>query len=603
MTASDIRQKFLTFFQDKEHQIVASSSLVPQDDSSVLFTTAGMQQFKPYYLGEKDPLIDWGSKNTVSIQKCLRTSDIDEIGDNTHLTMFEMMGNFSFGGYWKEEAIRWAHEFITKELGLEISYVTIFRGSKIVPKDEVSRDIWQKLGLKDIREEGMEDVFWGPTGQTGPCGPTTEIYCRNAKNENVEIWNIVFNEFLCHGTREELLVDKAKLSPLTIKGIDTGMGLERLLTIINKKESVFETDLFLPLVENLRNNANKADSKSERIIVDHLRASVFIIADGVYPANVDSGYILRRLIRRTIRYADQIQANNQMIEKLAEKVIEQYGQNYPELKEKREIILTELKKEEVKFRKTLANGIKVLDKNLSIKTNALIDTAESLTQSVLTGEFFFDLYQSFGFPLELAIEELKNRGQIMVAETENRLKTEFSKLISEHRDNSRIGADKKFKGGLAGTNPKEIQYHTATHLLLASLRQVLGQGIEQKGSNITTERLRFDFNWPDKLSNEEIKKIEDLVNEKIAAKMNVYREELSKIEARQSGAVGLFEDKYGERVIIYSIGAPTTSPTPAFSREFCGGPHVANTGELTKFKIIKEESVAAGIRRLKAVLE
>jgi len=573
MASDEIRQKFLKFFEARGHKIIPSALLVPQDDSSVLFTTAGMQQFKPYYTGDKDSLVDFDSKNTASAQKCVRTSDIDEIGDNTHLTFFEMLGNFSFGDYWKEEAIKWAHEFITQELGLEISYVTVFCGSAGMPRDEESKRIWNSLGITDVREEGMKDVFWGPTGNSGPCGPTTEIYCQNASSQEVEIWNIVFNEFMCNGSREEFLSGQAKLTPLATKGIDTGLGLERLLAIVNKKDSVFETDLFAPIMSEIVQQSAKPNEKAKRIVADHIRTAVFLLADSIIPSNTDRGYVLRRIIRRAVRYADQMQADSEITRKVAHVVIEKYKNIYPELEQNREKIFGELNKEEERFRKTLAQGLKEFEKNKDP----------------------FDLYQTFGFPIELTEELAKEKGLAIDRQ-------KFDEQMAKHQNISRSGAEQKFKGGLAGTGEMETKYHTATHLLLASLRQVLDANIVQKGSNITAERLRFDFNWPAKLTGEQIKAVEDLVNAKIGAKIPVEMLELPKDEALKIVTTPSFDlSKYGDTVKIYKIGGSTSSPQ-AFSAEFCGGPHVANTGDLGHFHITKEEAVATGIRRIKAVL-
>lgn len=597
MTSDEIRQKFLEFFEARGHKVVPSASLVPEDDPSVLFTTAGMQQFKSYYTGTKDAQADFDTLNIVSAQKCVRTSDIDEVGDNTHLTFFEMLGNFSFGGYGKEEAIKYAYEFITQELNLKISHVSIFGGSDILSKDEESKNIWLALGVDDIREEGITDVFWGPTGQAGPCGPTTEIYCQNASGQEIEVWNIVFNEFICDGSREELLAGKIKLTPLAITGIDTGMGLERLLVIINKKENIFETDLFAPIMSEIIQQSASSTSlpqaiKAIRIMADHARTAVFLISADVTPSNTERGYVLRRIIRRAVRYADQMQSDNNVLRQVAEVVIEKYKKIYPELDQNREEIFTELTREENKFRQTLTRGIKALDQQRSGRTNSV------------TGKFLFDLYQTFGFPLELAIEELKTHGQEFVTEVETELKDEFSQLTKKHQAISKVGAEQKFKGGLAGTGEIETKYHTTTHLLLASLRTVLGEDIKQKGSNITAERLRFDFNWPTKLTDEQIKGVEDLVNEKIQAKIPVEMLELPKDEALKIVTTLSFDlSKYGETVKVYKIGD--------FSAEFCGGPHVANTGDLAstssaqvaKFKITKEEAVATSVRRIKAVLD
>ncbi|OHA19075.1 MAG: hypothetical protein A3C08_00060 [Candidatus Taylorbacteria bacterium RIFCSPHIGHO2_02_FULL_47_18] len=537
MTTNEVRQKFLKFFEARGHVIVPSAPLVPENDSTVLFTTAGMQQFKPYYIGEKNALKDFGSKNTASVQKCVRTSDIDEVGDATHLTLFEMLGNFSFGGYGRKEAIEYAHDFITKELGLLISYVTVYKGSENVPQDKESQAIWKSLGVADVREEGA-DVFWGPTGNSGPCGPTTEIYCKPARagvdagGRDVEIWNIVFNEYLCNGSREQLDNGEAKLTKLPFLGIDTGMGLERLCAVLQKKESVYETDAFAPGIKN----------RAQRIIADHTRAATEMMQEGVGPSNLGRGYVLRRLIRRAILHADRIGV----------KISERF------------------KDEEAKFRKTLAAGLKEFEK----RTDPFI------------------LFTSYGFPIELTKELAKEKG--IAVDTK-----EFEQAFEKHKEISRAGAEKKFKGGLADTSEMSIKYHTATHLLHQALRDVLGKEVQQKGSNITPERLRFDFAFSRKMTDNEKKKVEKTVNEKIKENLTVHKVTLPLAEAKKSGALHFFDEKYPDDVLIHYIGE---SLETAYSKEFCGGPHVANTGTLGMFRIAKEEAVSSGVRRIKAVL-
>jgi alanyl-tRNA synthetase len=597
MTHFEIRDKFLKFFESKGHTRVSSSSLLPTDPS-VLFTTAGMQQFKPYYTGEADPMKDFSSLNTVSIQKSMRTSDIDEVGDDTHLTFFEMLGNFSFGGYWKEEAIKWAHEFITKELELEISYVTIFRGSDAVPKDEESKKIWRGLGIaeENIREEGMDDVFWGPTGNQGPCGPTTEIYCKNTNSQDVEIWNIVFNEFMCDGSRKQLLAGEAHLSPLTKKGIDTGMGLDRLATIVEKK-NIFETDLFVPLLTEIRGKNlydYESNKKAERIIADHLRASIFLIADGVIPSNTAQGYILRRLLRRTIRYAKQLNLPEDIYERAVHVVGHDiYNDIYPELEEKKKIILEVILNEKNKFLKTLDRGLKEFEK---IANNPTISGKEA-----------FDLYQSYGFPIEMVEELAKEKGLSVDV-------SEFQKQITAHKMLSTAGAEKKFGGhglvldagelkvGSAEELQKITRLHTATHLMNQALHNVLGEGIKQAGSDITTERTRFDFTFDRKVTPEELKKIEDEVNDKIREDLPVQMAEVPKEEATAGGARSFRPEKYPDVVKVYYVGTDKDW-RKAYSKEFCGGPHVDRTGVIGRFKITKEESASAGIRRIRATVE
>ena len=561
MNSRDIRQKFLKFFEGYGHKIVPSSSLIPENDPTVLFTTAGMQQFKPYYLGEKSPFGD----KVVSVQKCVRTSDIDEVGDNTHLTFFEMLGNFAFNNaVSKKEAIQYAYDFITKELGLVIDYVSVFSaegGSISGRKDKIlddieSENIWRAIDSKiKIVKSGKEDNFWGPTGEEGPCGPTTEIYVNG-----VEIWNIVFNEYYKN--------KDGTYRPLEIKGIDTGMGLERLLVAVQGKNNVYETDLF-----------HEEKTREERIISDHVKASLFLISDGVAPSNTGSGYILRRLIRRAVRLSKE------SLESAIEKVKKTYEGAYI-LDDKGEI-----KKEEEKFRHTLEKGLKEFEK----------------------GEDPFILFTTYGFPIELTLELAHEQGKTVDM-------SDFKNKMKSHQIESRKGAEHKFKGGLADTDPKTIRLHTAHHLLLAALQKVLGKGVKQRGSNITQERLRLDFAFERKLTDEEKKQIEDLVNQKIKEGLDVIKKEMPKAEAEKLGAEMEFGAKYGDTVSVYMIGGPEKSDfkgspkSDFFSIEFCGGPHVKNTAELAisnnpstplgaKFKILKEEAIATGIRRIKAILE
>ena len=561
MSSIEIRSKFLEFFEKNGHTIVPSSSLIPKDDDSVLFTTAGMQQFKDYYTDKKDAQSDFHSKNTVSIQKCIRTSDIDEVGDSSHLTFFEMFGNFSFGGYYKENAIKYAYEFITREMALDISYITVFKGLENSPikKDEESIKVWKSLGIKDIREEGMEDVFWGPTGSSGPCGPTTEIYCKDNKGKDLEIWNIVFNEFYCYSSREQLLESPqtVRLESLSFKGIDTGMGLERLVMIIQKVDNIYDTDIFKSAMNKIKENSDKWDIKGARIIADHIRASTSLIEDGVIPSNTDRGYILRRLLRRAIRYAKTIDLKIDLIELVDNDKVE---------------IKEEIRKEIERFEKTLEIGLREFEK----------------------GRDAFILYSSYGFPLELAMELAKEKGISIDVD-------KFNEEMKKHQELSRSGALQKFKGGLADADdPIIIKYHTATHLLHQALCDVLGDGITQKGSNITKERLRFDFSFDRKMTDEEKVKVEDIVNNKIRENLYVKNIVMPRDEAEKTGAKHFFGDKYGDEISIYYIGDTLEN---AYSKEFCGGPHVGNTGEIGKFKIQKEEAVAGGIRRIKAVLQ
>ncbi|MDD5032581.1 MAG: alanine--tRNA ligase [Candidatus Pacebacteria bacterium] len=538
MNSEEIREKFLEFFEKNGHKIIPSSSLIPTDPS-VLLTTAGMQQFKPYYLGEKSP---YGDK-VCSVQKCFRTSDIDEVGDERHLTFFEMLGNFSFNNACsKKEAIELAYEFITKEMELEIDYVSVFGGEGNLTADKKSEEIWKQVDSSlEVKKFGKEDNFWGPTGDEGPCGPTTEIYVNG-----IEIWNIVFNEYYKN--------KDGKYERLETLGVDTGMGLERLAMVSQNKNNVFENDLFEPIMQAVSNN---------RIIADHLRGAVFLLADGITPSNLGRGYILRRLIRRVMAkgFGDKM-------ENIADIVIENYGNFYPELEQNKNNVFEEFKKEKEAFEKTLEKGMKELQK---------------MGQKI-SGEQAFLLFSTYGFPLELIKESVKEVDE-----------ASFQKEFEKHQELSRTASAGMFKSGLAGHSEQEIKYHTASHLLLAALRKVLGESVSQKGSNITPERLRLDFSWSEKLTDEQKTQVEKLVNEKIAENLSVLREEMTLDEAKNSGALGVFEHKYGEKVSVYSISD--------FSKEICGGPHVENTCVLGKFKIIKEEAVSAGVRRIKAILE
>ena len=547
MDSGKIREEFLEFFEKNGHKIVPSSSLLPSD-LSVLFTTAGMQQFKPYFLGEKSP---YGNKAT-SCQKCFRTSDIEEVGDESHLTFFEMLGNFSFNEYGKEEAIKLAKEFLDL-INIKIDYVTVFAGDKDVPRDEESVKVWNEFGFFEksgnLRFAGKEDNFWGPTGEEGPCGPTTEIY-----SQGIEIWNIVFNQFYCHR-------DKS-LAKLETFGVDTGMGLERLAKVSQNVKTVFDTDLFSPILKDIPGN----DEKARRIIADHVKAAVFLISEGILPSNVERGYILRRILRRAIRYGNVLGLAKHNLIALAGKVVEVYRDVYPELKSSEADILIAVQREEEKFEKTLDEGLKQLGKGLDA----------------------FELYTTYGFPIELTLELAEEKGVKIDVE-------EFNKKFKEHQEISRAGVEKKFKGGLADQGEKTVKYHTANHLLLAALRQILGPEIYQKGSNITAERLRFDFNYLQKLNEEQIGKIENLVNQKIKEDIAVETLEMPKSEALKIAKISFDPAKYGEIVKVYKIGD--------FSIELCGGPHIQRTGDLGHFKITKEESSGAGIRRIRAALE
>jgi len=562
MSSKELRKKFLDFFKNKDHNIVKSSSLLP-NDSSVLFTTAGMQQFKEYYLDKKSP---YGNK-VASCQKCFRTSDIEEVGDERHLTFFEMLGNFSFGDYFKKEAIYFAKEFLDT-LNLKIDYVTVFEGDGEIQKDVDSYNVWKELGFSEEKNnlifKGRDENFWGPTGEEGPCGPTTEIYING-----IEIWNLVFNEYFQDKNK--------KLTLLKKKGVDTGMGLERLSMIVQNKPTIFETDLFLPIIKEIENQFNLKYENNNyyfRIIADHIKSAVFLISENIYPSNIERGYILRRLIRRAIRYGKLMNLPSGFLLPLAKKVIEIYKDVYCEIKLSENNILTVILNEEEKFEKTLNKGLKQFEKIAKKKE--------------ITGEEAFHLYDTYGFPIELT-KELADEKNIKVDIGG------FYNFFKKHQEVSRKGVEAKFGGIGKNADYNATRLHTATHLLQSALREVLGESVRQMGSDINSFRLRFDFSFPRKLTNEEIQKIEGIVNQKIKEDLEVKREEMSYEKAIRSGALSFFKEKYPPKVSVYSIGD--------FSKEICAGPHVKKTSELKKFKIIKEESSGANIRRIRAVLE
>lgn len=586
MSSKEIRDKFLKYMKDEGHAIVPSSSLMP-DDPSVLLTTAGMQQFKKYYTGDLDAMKDFGSKNTASVQKSFRTSDIDEVGDESHLTFFEMLGNFSFGGYFKKEAIKYGYDFITRVMKLEIEYVTVFDPDKVrkgdwrksVPFDEESYELWKAIGMSEdrIMREGM-DNFWGPTGNEGPCGPTTEIYVKNASGNAVEVWNIVFNEFYRDSGN--------KLTKLPTPGVDTGMGLERLAMVSQNVATIFDTDLFSSLMSMLPPRMNM---RTKRIIADHVRGICFLISDGVRPSNKEAGYVLRRLIRRAIvhEYIAGIGLSSGMeLTHLLDQVVREYQPFYGELN--KETIDAVFGDEYQKFKKTLEVGLKELEK-----------------LSAIDSKIAFKLYESSGLPYEI-IKELG--GEKASALDREGFEEEFKK----HQEISRAGQEKKFgghglvldTGELKAADEEELKkvtrLHTATHMLQQALREVLGPEVKQAGSDITTERTRFDFSFSRKLTTEEIEKVEDIVNKKVAEDLSMQKVVLPKAEAEKTGALYFFKEKYPDPVNVYYIGKDLDS---AWSKEFCGGPHVAHTGEIGKFKITKEEAVGAGTRRIRATVE
>jgi len=618
MRSQDIRERFLDFFRCRGHAVVPSSSLIP-DDPSVLLTTAGMQQFKKYYTGGSDSLKDFGSKNTASCQKSFRTSDIDTVGDESHLTFFEMLGNFSFGGYGKREAIQYAHEFIVKEMGLPISQVKIFKGSAAVPRDEESARIWRALGIADtdIREEGMDDVFWGPTGNAGPCGPTTEIYIKNTAGQDIEIWNIVFNQFFYPGSREELLsgVPGKALAPLKQFGVDTGMGLERLAMIAQGVKTIFETDFFIPLIKLFPPNTEEV---YKRIISDHIRAIVFLLADDLRPGNKEAPYILRRLMRRIILYETRLKFEEFFLQKLINVVIRVYADFYPELENNKTNILNIFIDEQKKFKTLLTGGLKRIhelitekEKHSKVAREMRRDFGSKHEDFInfISGEEAFKIYETYGIPPELISDELAQRGY---GYHKGEFQEAFERERKKHQEISRAGAAKKFgghgllldTGELKAGNEEELKkvtrLHTATHLLQQALRDVLGNEVQQRGSDITVERTRFDFSFPRKVTADELQKVAAIVNQKIKEDLLVSFKESPIEEAKKTGALYYFKEKYPDRVKIYYVGDSLAS---AYSKEFCGGPHVSHTAEIGIFKIVKEEAVSAGTRRLRATVE
>lgn len=596
----------MAFFEKRGHKIIPGAPLVPENDPTVLFTTAGMHPLVPYLLGLEHPL----GKRLCSVQKCLRTDDIDQVGDESHLTFFEMLGNWSLGDYFKKEAIEWSHDFLSKHLSLPLERlaVSVFEGEEGIPRDEESFKIWKELGVPKERIVylGREDNWWGPAGQTGPCGPDTEVFYwlgETAAPKHfvpkdsrwIEIWNDVFMEYN--------KTDEGKFAPLKQKNVDTGMGLERIAAVLQGKENVFETDLFLPVIEKIRSFTGKQNRKAERIIADHLKAATFILTEGIEPSNTERGYVLRRLIRRAVRYAKLLGIKQNFSLNIVQEVIEIYQQMYPELNQNKDFIFEQLQKEEEKFAKTLERGLKILSVKMRAAgmgaggkiTEPTPDLSERYIPPEITGEWLFNLYQTHGFPPEMVFEELKSSGCDFSNLKEKQLIKEFQEKLKKHQELSRTAAAGKFKSGLADLSKKTVSHHTATHLLQAALREVLGTRVKQIGSNITSERLRFDFSYPQKLSQEQVKKIEGLVNQKIKEDLPVQAKTMRYEEALKSGALAFFKEKYPEKVTVYSIGN--------FSKEICAGPHIKRTSELGYFKIIKEESSGAGVRRIKAVLE
>lgn len=597
MQSKDLRKHFFNFFHSKGHVRVPSSSLIP-DDPSVLLTTAGMQQFKKYYTGELNAMEDFGSQRTVSIQKCFRTSDIEEVGDKTHDTMFEMLGNFSFGpvgsdepeddgkeGYFKRSAIHAGYQFMTEILGINPDriHVTVFGGDAETPFDEEAYNIWKDelhVPEEKILKGPREDNFWGPTGEEGPCGPCTEIYI-----DGVEVWNIVFNEFYKDRSG---VYNKAERP-----GIDTGMGLERLLMALEGVDNIFETDVFAPIMARVNELAPTVDETVKRVFTDHLRASTFLIADGVVPSNKEAGYVLRRLLRRVMAYQVKYDVHADLFAEIVPIIKEMFGDIYPEINETDRIIGV-FETEKSKFQEAVSRGLKEMEK--------IFENGED---QLITADQAFHLFSTYGFPIELLKEFTEAKGFAIDEEG-------FQKKVTEHQEISRAGAGNKFgghglvldTGELKAGNEEEakqvVRYHTATHLLNWALRHEFGDEVHQMGSDINPERLRFDFSFDRKLTSEEVEKIENLVNTKIEENLPVYFQEMPKEEAEKLGAVAFFKHKYPSMVKVYSIGSEESGGV--ISREFCGGPHVEYTGEIGSFKITKEEAVSAGVRRIRATI-
>jgi len=595
ITSAQLRAKFLKFFQDKAHAVIPSASVIPENDPTVLFTTAGMHPLVPYLLGAKHPM---GTRLT-DVQKCIRTGDIDEVGDASHCTFFEMLGNWSLGDYFKKEMIPWSWEFLTSKeyLGLDPDKLafSVFEGDEDCPRDTESHDLWLACGAKEdhIFYLPKKNNWWGPAGVTGPCGPDTEMFiirdqepcgpdCSPACDcgRYLEIWNDVFMQYNKNAD--------GKFEPLAQQNVDTGMGLERTICVLNGCKTVYETDLFCDIIAKIEelcgkkyDEAEGEDLRSFRIIADHMRTATMIMGDsrGISPSNVDQGYVLRRLIRRAIRFGNQLGLPENTLCQIAQVIIAQYADVYPEIKENEKFILEQLALEEGRFQRTIRQGIREFGKVLNRLNN------EGSKQ--LDGVTAFRLYDTFGFPIEMTAELAKENGLTVDMDG-------FAERFKHHQELSHAGAEQRFKGGLADSSEQTARLHTATHLLLASLKKVLSPDIMQKGSNITAERLRFDFNFPRKVTKEELAQVEALVNEAINAQIPVTVEEMPIEQAREAGATGVFGSRYGEIVKVYTIGD--------VSKEICGGPHAGNTAELVSFKIQKEESSSSGVRRIKAVI-
>ncbi|MDR2634779.1 MAG: alanine--tRNA ligase [Clostridiales bacterium] len=589
LNSAELRAAYLEYFKARGHAVIPTASLIPENDPTVLFTTAGMHPLVPYLLGQKHP----AGKRLTNVQICVRTGDVDEVGDASHCTFFEMLGNWSLGDYFKRESITWSFGFLTGVLGIDLKNiaVSVFAGDGDCPRDDESAEIWKSLGVPAAAVFFLpkENNWWGPAGQTGPCGPDTEIFIDTGKEKcgadcspacncgkYLEIWNNVFMQYFKNAD--------GSFTPLKSPNVDTGMGLERTVCILNGFKSVYETDLFAPAVKRLeelcgrRADESPQTGRAVRIVADHVRTAIFMLGDtkGITPSNVDQGYVLRRLIRRAVRFGRFIDLPETGLREIAAVHIEKYKDVYPFIADNADKIISELVKEEEKFSKTLAQGVKEFEKLVRF-----------IPDRKISGKTAFRLYDTYGFPLEMTEEMAAEAGFSVDREG-------FETAFREHQEKSKEGAEQKFKGGLADDSAAVARLHTATHLMHEALRRVLGGDIKQRGSNITAERLRFDFEFDRPMTTDEIKTVEELVNGEIKKASLVEFSEKSVADAKAFGAIGVFDDKYGERVKVYTIG---------FSKEICGGPHAENTGELGKFIIQKEQSSSAGVRRIRAVLE
>jgi alanyl-tRNA synthetase len=587
MDADTLRERYQRFFEERGHKRIRSAPLLPENDPTVLFTTAGMHPLVPFLLGEPHPL----GKRLVGVQECLRTDDIDEVGDTSHLTFFEMLGNWSLGDYFKEEALSWSYEFLVQKLEITPSRlaVTVFAGDEDAPRDEESATLWRRLGFPDERIFFLpkKENWWGPAGATGPCGPDSEIFYDTGKPDHpgcrpgcscgkwFEIWNVVLMEY--NKTAD------GRCEKLAQRNVDTGMGIERTVAVLQGYDDLFEGEVFRPIMDRLEQLSGRRyaeNPKPFRVIADHLRAATFAIADGVYPSNLEAGYVVRRLIRRSIRYGRELGIPSDFCAAIASVGVELFGHVYPELEQNRLRITDEMEREESKFKSTLERALAEYRKVAGrVKTQG---------GSMISGDDAFDLFETFGFPLSFTVELAHEEGLTVDS-------TGFETRFRQHQEVSRRGVERKFKGGLGDHSAETTRLHTATHLLQAALRQVLRSEVQQRGSNITAERLRFDFSHPTRLGQEQLRQVEELVNRQIERDLPVSCEVMSRERALQSGALAFFGEKYGEQVKVYTIGD--------FSKEICGGPHVIQTGELGRFRITEQKQIGQGMQRIRAVLE